>query len=114
MCGQKQEHMIVVKIEKEYCKENGIDRSGIEPIIIDFCDDDTDDLILQYVWSSVSSSQKSMIIGSMTLLSIPFSLQYSFSIFTTIMFSCFCPHIFCNPDRISMGASQKLKIPPSD
>jgi hypothetical protein len=31
----------------------------------------------------VSSSQKSMIIGSMTLLSIQFSLQYSFSILTT-------------------------------
>jgi hypothetical protein len=27
-------------IEKEYCKENCIDRSVIEPIIIDFCDDD--------------------------------------------------------------------------
>jgi hypothetical protein len=33
----------VVKIEKEYCKENFIDRSVIEPIIIDFCDDDSDD-----------------------------------------------------------------------
>jgi hypothetical protein len=28
----------VVKIEKEYCKENCIDRSVIEPIIIDFCE----------------------------------------------------------------------------
>ena len=28
----------MVKIEKEYCKEN-----CIEPIIIDFCDDDSDD-----------------------------------------------------------------------
>ena len=37
----KAEH--VVKIEKEYCKENCIDRSVIEPIIIDFCDDDLDD-----------------------------------------------------------------------
>ena len=33
----------VVKIEKEYCKENCIDRSVIEPIIIDFYDDDSDD-----------------------------------------------------------------------
>ena len=33
----------VVKIEKEYCKENCIDRSVIEPIIIDFCDDDSDE-----------------------------------------------------------------------
>ena len=33
----------VVKIEKEYCKENCIDRSAIEPIIIDFCDDYSDD-----------------------------------------------------------------------
>ena len=33
----------VVKIEKEYCKENCIDRSVIEPIIIDFCDDDSED-----------------------------------------------------------------------
>ena len=32
-----------VNIEKEYCKENCIDRSVIEPIIIDFCDDDSDD-----------------------------------------------------------------------
>jgi hypothetical protein len=31
----------VVKIEKEYWKENYIDRSVIEPIIIDFCDDDS-------------------------------------------------------------------------
>ena len=40
-------------------------------------------IILQPVSSSESSSQKSMIIGSMTLLSIQFSLQYSFSILTT-------------------------------
>ena len=40
-------------------------------------------LILQLVSSSESSSQKSMIIGYMTLLSIQFSLQYSFSIWTT-------------------------------
>jgi hypothetical protein len=33
----------VVKIEKEYCKENCIDRSVIPPIIIDFCDDDSGD-----------------------------------------------------------------------
>ena len=33
----------VVKIEKEYCKENCIDRNVIEPIIIDFCDDVSDD-----------------------------------------------------------------------
>ena len=33
----------VVKIEKEYCKENCIDRSVIEPIIINCCDDDLDD-----------------------------------------------------------------------
>jgi hypothetical protein len=33
----------VVKIEKEYCKEKCIDRSVIEPIIIDFHDDDSDD-----------------------------------------------------------------------
>ena len=40
-------------------------------------------IILQPVSSSESSSQNSMIIGSMTLLSIQFSLQYSFSILTT-------------------------------
>ena len=33
----------VVNIEKKYCKENCIDRSVIEPIFIDFCDDDSDD-----------------------------------------------------------------------
>jgi hypothetical protein len=33
----------VVSIEKEYCKENCIDRSVIEPSIINFCDDDSDD-----------------------------------------------------------------------
>jgi hypothetical protein len=37
-------------------------------------------IILQPVSSSESSSQRSMIISSMTLLSIQFSLQYSFSI----------------------------------
>ena len=37
----KAEH--VVKIEKEYRKENCIDRSVIEPIIIDVCDDNSDD-----------------------------------------------------------------------
>ena len=40
-------------------------------------------IILQPVLSSESSLQISMIIGSMTLLSIQFSLQYSFSILTT-------------------------------
>ena len=40
-------------------------------------------IILQPVSSSESSSQKLMIIGSMTLLSMQFSLQYSFSILTT-------------------------------
>jgi hypothetical protein len=39
--AKAEEH--VGKIEKEYCKENCIDRSVIEPIIIDFCDDDSDD-----------------------------------------------------------------------
>ena len=33
----------IVKIETEYCKENCIDRSVIELIIIDFCYDDSDD-----------------------------------------------------------------------
>jgi hypothetical protein len=33
----------VVKIDKEYCKENCINRSVIDSIIIDFCDDDSDD-----------------------------------------------------------------------
>ena len=37
--SKAEEH--VLKIEKEYCKENYIDRSVIEPIIIDFCDDDS-------------------------------------------------------------------------
>ena len=40
-------------------------------------------LYFQPVSSSESSSQKSMIIGSMILLSIQFSLQCSFSILTT-------------------------------
>ena len=33
----------VVKIEKEYCKEYCIVEVSIEPIIIDFCDDASDD-----------------------------------------------------------------------
>jgi hypothetical protein len=33
----------VIKIEKEYCKQICIDRSVIEPIIIDFCNVDSDD-----------------------------------------------------------------------
>ena len=41
MWTKAEEH--VVKIEKVYCKENCIDRSVKEPIIIDFCDDDSDD-----------------------------------------------------------------------
>jgi hypothetical protein len=41
MWTKPEEH--VVKIEKEYCKENCIDRSVIEPIIIDLCDDDSGD-----------------------------------------------------------------------
>ena len=40
-------------------------------------------IILQSVSSSESISQKSMIVGYMTLLSIQFSLQYSFSILST-------------------------------
>jgi hypothetical protein len=39
--NSSEEH--VVRIEKEYSTENCIDRSVIEPIIIDFCDDDLDD-----------------------------------------------------------------------
>jgi hypothetical protein len=39
-CGQNWK---IEKLKKEYCKENCIDRSVIEPIIIDFCDDDSDD-----------------------------------------------------------------------
>jgi hypothetical protein len=39
MWTKAEEH--VVKIEKEYCKEHCIDRSVIQPIIIDFCDDDS-------------------------------------------------------------------------
>jgi hypothetical protein len=38
MCGQKQKNMWS-KLKEEYCKENCIDRSIIEPIIIDICDD---------------------------------------------------------------------------
>jgi hypothetical protein len=41
MWTKAEEH--VVKIEKEYCKENCIERRVIEPIIIDFCDNDSDD-----------------------------------------------------------------------
>ena len=41
LCGQKQKN-IWSKLKKEYCKENCIDGSVIEPIIIDFCDDDWD------------------------------------------------------------------------
>jgi hypothetical protein len=39
MWTKAEEH--VVKIVKEYCKEHCIDRSVIQPIIIDFCDDDS-------------------------------------------------------------------------
>jgi transposase len=42
-CPCKLAILCVVKIEKEYCKENCIDRSVIEPIIIEFCDDDSED-----------------------------------------------------------------------
>ena len=42
MCGQKQKNMRS-KLKKNTAKKT-IDRSGIQPIIIDFCDDDSDDL----------------------------------------------------------------------
>jgi hypothetical protein len=45
-CSKSKAEEHVVKIEKEYCKENCIDRSAIEPIIIDFCDDYSDDDII--------------------------------------------------------------------
>jgi hypothetical protein len=48
-------------------------------------------IILQPVSSSESSSQKSMIIGSKTFLSMQFSLQYSFSILTT----CSSAFVYC-------------------
>ena len=42
MCGQKQKNMWL-KLKTNTAKENCIDRSVIEPIIIVFCDDDSDD-----------------------------------------------------------------------
>ena len=66
-------------------------------------------IILQPVSSSESSSQKSMIIGYMILLSMQFSLQYSFSILTTCSF-CFCPHIFCNFSESGSLASFNRKV----
>jgi hypothetical protein len=42
ICGKKQKNMWS-KFKKEYCKENCIDRSVIEHIIIDLCDDDWHD-----------------------------------------------------------------------
>ena len=42
MCEQKQKNMWS-KLKKNTAKTNCIDRSVIEPIIIDFCDDDSDD-----------------------------------------------------------------------
>ena len=50
--------------------------------------------ILQPVSSSQLSSQKSMIIGYMTLLYIVFFAVFFFNF--DHMFFCFCPHIFCN------------------
>jgi hypothetical protein len=41
MCGQKQN--MWSKLKKECCKEICINRSIIELIIIDFCDDDSGD-----------------------------------------------------------------------
>ena len=48
-------------------------------------------IILQPMSSSESSSQKSMIIGFKTLLSMQFSLQYSFSILTI----CSSAFVYC-------------------
>ena len=42
MCGQKQKNKWS-KLKKNTAKKT-IDRSGIQPIIIDFCDDDSDDV----------------------------------------------------------------------
>jgi hypothetical protein len=41
MCGQNQQNMRST-LKKNTAKKT-IDRSAIEPIIIDFCDDDSDD-----------------------------------------------------------------------
>jgi hypothetical protein len=42
MCGQKQKNMWST-LKKNTAKKTCIDRSVIAPIIIDFCDDDSDD-----------------------------------------------------------------------
>ena len=69
-------------------------------------------IILQPVSSSESSSQKSMIIGYMTLLSIQFSLQYSFSILTTcssaFVHTCFV--IFPKAAYVNSLASFNRKV----
>ena len=69
-------------------------------------------IILQPLWSSESSSQRSMIIGSMTLLSTQFSLQYSFSILTTcssaFVYTCFV--IFPKAAYVSSLTSFNRKV----
>ena len=65
MWTKEEEH--VIKIEKEYCKENCIDRSVIEPIFIYFCDDDSDDdtggsiIILSIIDRETRGSQEPVI-----------------------------------------------------
>ena len=69
-------------------------------------------IILQPVSSCESSSQKSMIICSMTLLSIQFSLQYSFSMLTTC-YSAFVHRsfvIFQKAANLSSLASFNRKV----
>jgi hypothetical protein len=41
VCAKEEDH--VLKIQKEYGKENCIDRSEIPPIIIDFDDESSDE-----------------------------------------------------------------------
>jgi hypothetical protein len=60
-------------------------------------------IILQPVSLFESSSQKSMIIGSMTLLSMQFSLQYSFSIMQVITMlkqKIRCAHILVRKNAV--------------
>jgi hypothetical protein len=70
-----------VKIEKEYCKENCIDRSVIEPIIIDFCDDSDDDILFVLTFHEYEAR---FVFG--------FRLDYKLSLF---IFSFFCVELFC-------------------
>jgi hypothetical protein len=93
-----------VKTEDTVCqnfsKKNGVLQSYLTQHNIPFSATDTKKVLYEKIKQEKtpeSSSQKSMIIGSMTLLTSIYTVFFAVFFFNfDHMFFCFCPHIFCN------------------